>query len=138
VAAIHQQMQQSLTCWERLLKTTSGALVPAKCFWYLIDFEYDCEWWKYQKSQHMPGLLQVHDNLGQACTIPRLETHKARRTLGVCIAPDGNWEDELTYLVSLAKKWQQKMRSRKLIRSDAIFSLQNVIYRQLVYLLSTT
>jgi len=30
-------MQQSVTNWEGLLCTTGGALVPEKCFWYLID-----------------------------------------------------------------------------------------------------
>jgi len=58
--------------------------------------------------------------------------------LGVCIAPDGNWNDELINLVSLAKRWQQKMKSGKLTRPDALFSLKNVIYRKLVYPLVTT
>jgi len=70
--------------------------------------------------------------------IPRLKAHEAHRTLGVCIAPDGNWDNKLLYLVSLAKKWQQKMQSSKLTRSDALFSLRNVIYWKLVYPLLTT
>jgi len=32
------KMQQLVGKWEGLLHTTGGALVPTKCFWYLIDF----------------------------------------------------------------------------------------------------
>jgi len=33
-------MQQLVDNWEGLLHTTGGALVPTKCFWYHIDFQW--------------------------------------------------------------------------------------------------
>jgi len=33
-------MQKLVTQWEGLLTATGGALVPEKCFWYLLEFEY--------------------------------------------------------------------------------------------------
>jgi len=35
---VREAMQQSVDKWEGLLRATGGALVPMKCFWYLIDF----------------------------------------------------------------------------------------------------
>jgi len=32
-------MQHLVTQWEGLLAATGGALVPEKCFWYLLEFE---------------------------------------------------------------------------------------------------
>jgi len=34
---ISKLMQQLVTHWEGLLHTTGGALVPEKCFWYLLN-----------------------------------------------------------------------------------------------------
>jgi len=44
-------MQQVVTNWEGLLRATGGALVPDKCFWYLIAFEYKNNKWHYLKQQ---------------------------------------------------------------------------------------
>jgi len=33
-----QQMQKAVTQWDGLLWASGGALVPEKCFWYLVDF----------------------------------------------------------------------------------------------------
>jgi len=67
---VHRQMQALLTCWEHLLKITGGALVPAKCFWYLINFAHDRGKWRYQNCNQSPGFLAVHDDMGCASIIP--------------------------------------------------------------------
>ncbi len=38
ILQVASHMQGSVTSWEGLLRATGGALVPDKCFWYLIDF----------------------------------------------------------------------------------------------------
>jgi len=49
---VAKQMQASVLNWEGLLKATGSALVPKKCFWYLISFEIKYDKWCYQaKSQ---------------------------------------------------------------------------------------
>ena len=45
--SISTEMQQGLDLWEGLLKVTGGALVPAKSFWYLIDFQWMEDRWHY-------------------------------------------------------------------------------------------
>jgi len=44
---ITNEMQQSVNYWEGLLRTTGGALIPNKCFWYLIDFKWLSNKWRY-------------------------------------------------------------------------------------------
>ncbi len=54
------------------------------------------------------------------------------------MAPDGNMQMEITYLLATAKDWQRKMKNSKLGRQESIFSLRNILLRQLVYPLPAT
>ena len=40
------QMQEVIDHWEGGIKATGGALVPAKSYWYLIDFIWDGKDWQ--------------------------------------------------------------------------------------------
>ncbi len=57
--ALH--MQQAVTNWEGLLWATGGALVPEKCFWYLVAFKYKHSKWQYLKQQQLPGTISILD-----------------------------------------------------------------------------
>ncbi len=120
-------MQQAVTNWEGLLRATGGALVPEKCFWYFIDFKLNNNKWTYKKRNQVPGSISILDSDRRQVIIQRLETSEARRTLGVRLAPDGNMQTEITYLLATAKDWQRKMKNSKLGRMESIFSLRNVL-----------
>ncbi len=131
-------MQKAVTLWEGLLRATGGALVPEKCFWYLVAFEHSNNKWKYLQCNQAPGSLTILDTDRRPNLVQRLEPHEARRTLGVRLAPDGNMETELDYLLDVAKDWQCKMKNSKLGRWESMFSLRNVLLRKLVYPLPAT
>jgi len=65
-AEVAKHMQGSMNNWEGLLPATGGALIPDKCFWYLLDFEYKNGQWKYLSQCNLPGSLYVHDAGGPA------------------------------------------------------------------------
>jgi len=77
VTQVALHMQGSITSWEGLLRTTGGALVPDKCFWYLIDFESRHGKWYYRSAASTPASLFVHDHNGQRTLIPCLEKSEA-------------------------------------------------------------
>jgi len=137
-ATIVDLMQQSVTQWEGLLTATGGALVPEKCFWYLLEFKQSNRQWKYSAKTCMQASIQIRDTNNQSWTINRLELHEARWTLGVCLAPDGNCQAKLEYLKSIAQEWTTKMVHAKLVHNDAAFSLKNVLLCKLVYPLMVT
>jgi len=99
-------MQQLVDNWEGLLRATGGALVPTKCFWYHIDFRWHNNRWMYAMDNHLSGQVTIRNDENQRVIIPRLATSEARRTLGVRIAPDGNWDTEFDYLLSIAADWK--------------------------------
>jgi len=70
-------MQWPVTNWEGLLRTTGGALVPDKCFWYLINQQWKDGKWHYQSKQEVEADLKVVDATGHLHTIPQLEVTEA-------------------------------------------------------------
>jgi len=124
--------------WHGLLHATGGKLVLDKCFWYMVDFKWQNQQWKYKTSTELSGKIHVMINENERITIPRLETSEARRTLGGRLAPDGNNETEAQYLQEVAVEWARKMARTKLNRADAKFSLRQVLVPKLLYPLTTT
>jgi len=116
-------MQLSIDHWEGLLQTTGGALVPTKCSWYLINFQWSNSKWTYVTKQEHLGELVIKDELQHRVQIPQLETPEACQTLGICLAPDGNWCMEVNYLHSIVLDWRVKMAASCLSPADALFSL---------------
>jgi len=128
-----RQMQWAVTHWEGLLRATGGTSVPEKCFWYLVDFEITNNKWKYKRITKSLGEIHFLDSARQQVTIQCLKPSEARQTLGVRLAPDGNMETELTFLLDTAKEWQWKMKNSRLDRLKGNFSLRNVLLRKLNY-----
>jgi len=89
------------------------------------------------KTQKL-GKLSIRDDKQHRVVILQLETNKARHTLGVQLALDGNWDTELEYLLSVTSNWKVRMAASRLSQADATFSLKNVIMQKLCYPLVTT
>jgi len=83
ITDVETKMQHLLTMWHGLLHATGGELVPEKGFWYLINFEWNNQQWKYKKSQATLRQLSIQQLNSGRIIIPRLELDEARRTLGV-------------------------------------------------------
>jgi len=115
-------MQKVGDHWEGLLRATGGALVPTKCFWYLMDFQMKNDKWNYVTNTQQPGEITIKDDLQCKVTIPWLEAHKAHRMLGVQLVPDRNWETEVNYLLLVTAEWKVRMAASKLNRINATFA----------------
>jgi len=84
------------------------------------------------------GMLSILDTDRHRTQIQWLNPSEARRMLGVRLAPDGNMQIELAYLLDVAKNWQRKMKNSHLGRIDGMFSLWNVLLQKMVYPLPAT
>jgi len=61
-----------------------------------------------------------------------------RQTLGVQITPDGNNEEEATYLTGVAKEWVKKIAQSQLQPVAAEYCIHNIVYCKLMYPLVAT
>jgi len=66
---VQEEMQKSVNQWEGLLRTMGGALVPTKCFWYLIDFRYTNNKQTYVTKSQYPRELVINDEHQHRVTI---------------------------------------------------------------------
>jgi hypothetical protein len=130
--------QAALDCWEGGLRTTGGAIVPAKSHWALIDFVWNRGDWRHASIAESPGNLTVLDHSGLRLQLERISVDDGRRTLGVRLAADGNMRDEYKYLREVSQTWQEKIRSGHLPRHLAWQALTTVILPKLTYPLPAT
>jgi len=82
-------MQAALNTWSAGLQVTGSALVPAKSFWYTIDFWWSAGHWKY-KNPKPDQELQMSDYKNACLPIQLLGPTKVSQALEVYLAPDGN------------------------------------------------
>jgi hypothetical protein len=113
------QMQRVVDTWEGLLRATGGALCDDKSYWYFLDYKFHQGYWKYKSKKELPGdiNIKVVDARGSPRpnreTLTRLEPSEARKTLGVYVAMDGNWRQQVAVLIILARKFAELLRTSK-------------------------
>jgi hypothetical protein len=104
-----------------------------KCFWYLMYWE----WVKGRPSLipnvAMPGMIALTQGHVPIYTvIDNLEVWEARHTLGIQVAPDGNFRKEAEFLCNKANNYAAHLITSNLTAMDAF------IFHQSTYILSMT
>ena len=135
---VAERLQQSVHFWEAALRASGGALSPAKCHWYLVDYRWCGVGWKMVTTADAPASLQVRSPSGRMVTIERVEPTEARKTLGVWTAPSGSMVAEYDYLQAKIKAWTERIRVRRLPHRLVWLSLHTGILKTLDYPLAAT
>ena len=103
------QAQSSAQSWERLLFASGGALELNKCFTYFVYWDLEAGKHRLMDPSEIPGCEPEGDHFrgpisltyGDASEERHLiETESpwvGRRTIGVRVAPAGNWDDEFNF-----------------------------------------
>ena len=93
--SVAQRHQDAVDCWSGGLRVTGGALKPAKCFWFPIE-------WKWKNGVATPTKphaatkhITIQDDNGIHHNVPRLEYHEFKEVMGVYQAPSGKMGDQL-------------------------------------------
>lgn len=135
-AQVIQEAQAALTLWEGLLHATGGALAPEKSYWYLVEIVWKNSRWTYQTIEGQPGELFLQNGTHR---VKRCEVHTANEALGIQARPDSNMQDEKEYLIQRVAKWCDGVRTKRLQRHEAWYSLKATIMKTLEYpLIATT
>ena len=130
----HKRMQKTVEEWEAVSKVTGGALVPSKCWSWIIGFEWKQDNWSYKKVS-VQDSIKVKDEHGIEHHMTMLEAHEAREMLGVSLAPDGNCNTQLEQLKEKMKTYAEYARTGHLNRHEAWVNLTMVVMKSLEYLL---
>ena len=126
--------QKMFVTWENLLDATGGALRPEKCFWYLIDFKFSKDRWKYKADRENPGTLHTRNGT----EIARYHPSMAKETLGVYTAMDGNWRKQKEMLTLKAKQFALQIGKKTIQNEDAWYVFQFAFLPTLDYSMPVT
>jgi hypothetical protein len=106
--------------WEKILFYSGGALNLSKCSWYTMFWD-----WKNGRPSLRPIdstdptlTLVTQGQTNESSTIKRLPLNKASRILGVYLAPDGNFSEQLGVLKEKADSFAIRLRTPKLTPRD--------------------
>ena len=56
---IAQEMQDMVDTWEGGIRATGGAIVPEKSHWYLVDFKWQNDIWRYATVDETPAEIRL-------------------------------------------------------------------------------
>jgi len=130
-------MQAALDMWSAGLQVTGGTLVPAKSFWYTINFQWSAGHWRY-KQPAPDQELWMADYKKTHLPIQLLGPTEARQTLGIYLAPDGNEKTQTCILIEKTTAWADKARMGHLNRNAAWLNLTTTLLCQINYMLPAT
>ena len=129
-----ENMQKVVNEWEGVCKTTGGALVPKKCWSWIISFDWDKDSWTYRDSKE-EHRMTVKDADGVTKNIQLLNPAEAKEMLGVKLAPDGNQEQQLVAIKEKMSLFAEKIRTGHVTRHEAWMSLSMVALKSLEYMM---
>ena len=80
---------------------------------YLIDYTWcpSSLKWLYRKIADLPGEITVRDKDGERKPLNRKEPHEAEKWLGFYPAPDGNSQQQVSYLLQRVQDFTNRIRS---------------------------
>ena len=134
-----QQVRKAMEDWEFAIQFTGGALVPEKCFWTMVEFEWKQSKWRYKKKSETEGIitLQSH-NSNERIAIEKIEPKTARETLGVWLAADGNHKEQVIQLRKKSNKFAQQFRQYSVTAENADYAIRSTLLRSILYVTLAT
>ena len=126
----NKRMQTVVNEWEAVSKTTGGALVPSKCWSWIMSFKWNKDRSEYDTQE---GTMTVKDAKDNTLPMEILPPHQAKEMLGVRLAPDGNHKEQFNSLKKKMKQLSEFIRVGHVNRYEAWTSLTMMSLKSLEY-----
>ena len=132
------ETQSASTSWGKLLLATGGALKPVKCFYYMIDYEWQEDGsWTYSDLVDTTPQVTVPLADGSHAGIDHLPVTCPKKTLGIWTSPAGDCTKQIEVIVSTVKTWGLRLQVGKLPAKWAWKSYFHQLWAKLRYGLGT-
>jgi hypothetical protein len=111
---VHAESQSALSAWGKLLISTGGVLKPEKCFYYMVDYDWQADGsWDYC-SMDESERLYVPQPDGSAKEIQQLPVNCSKKTLGIWTNPAGDCSKQLEVIHEKVDTWTNRLEVGKL------------------------
>ena len=138
--ATAKKMQRIIDSWEKSAKVTGGAIAPSKCWWYMLDFEWDenCEWRYVPLEGNSEITMHVNDHQGNREKLQCLGPTEAKEMLGIHLSPDGSNDVQVSKMLQKAHKAAEMIRTSNVQPHEVWLGLTTMTMKALEYPLSAT
>ena len=133
--ATTKRIQTVVNDWEAIAKTTGGALVPRKCWCWIISFGWKNDTWYYEDTTKSQLQVSVKDDEGTAQTLEMLRPDQAKEMLGVRMAPDGNNKEQITAVKERMNELAEHIRVGHVNKYEAWTALTLIAMKSLEYMI---
>ena len=135
--SLWKESQEACTAWGKLLIATGGTLKPEKCFYYLVDYEWqDDGSWEMVDMVDLPSLTVPLPD-GTEAKIDQLPVTQSKKTLGVWTNPAGDCKKQLEVIHKVTEKWANRLSAGRLPAKWAWVSYFHQLWAKLRYKLGT-
>jgi Reverse transcriptase (RNA-dependent DNA polymerase) len=130
--------QKMVRCWEESLTSTGGALVPEKCRYSVVKYE-----WQQNECRTIPTIdkdiqISIKGDDGSEQVIKQISNEAGELALGLKFSPTNNNKDEMEYLLDKATIWAENVRTGHLKRQEAWTCLEKTIMNTINYAMPAT
>ena len=134
------KMQKIIDSWQQSAKVTGGAIAPEKCWWYMLDFEWDnnCDWQYVKLDSPHQYTMFVNDSNDNRRALQYVDPFTAKEMLGVHLSPDGSSDEQVRQLKNKAIKAADIIRTTNVYPSEAWIALTTMAQKSLEYCLPAT
>ena len=133
---VYEELQSAAWNWGMNLNSTGGGLKGAKCYWWLIDYEYTNGSWNYAAKVDWELTVPLPD--GTSCVIDQVPCDQSMKMLGVWSSPSGIDDTHLKENVTTKMEtWIARTRNGRLPSSLAWRSYRWKLWPGLRYGLAT-
>ena len=128
----HDAMQSSVSSWGTKLSASGGALKPPKCFYYLIDYDWDEDGeWRYHElteEELVKYEIRVPTPSGATVQIECLSVNDSRKTLGSMTCPSGEAKSALDRMLTQTQEWVDTAKNSSLHKRYVLFLIQRQLW----------
>ena len=112
---IWEEAEQAVNAWGNLLIATGGMLKPEKCFFYMVDYDWNADGsWQYSSLVDTTCSLSVPQPDGSSAEIVQVPITESKKTLGVWTNPAGDCDKQVEVITEKLGVWTDRLETGKL------------------------
>lgn len=132
-----EKTQESLTLWECLLRTTGGAIEPTKSDWTKLKYKWVNGKAELEEMDDTDTLIMRNPE-GEEEPLKQYPVDKARETLGVWQASNGQEETQKEKMIGKIQKWGNKISKSRIDGEETASASKITIGKTIRYPLAAT
>jgi hypothetical protein len=131
---ITEDLQLTISYWNRLVKVTGGALEPTKSGWYAFCQEWNSNTGQYEyKDIGPPKTIKAKDKDGAKHSLPFISCHSSQEMIGVKMTPTGDQTDQLKSMSNKSYEEARNLRKGNLSEVETRHAVVSSIFPWLAW-----